>query len=165
MVKIVTKFITNKNNTFLKYLKEELNTCHSFKFSVSFIKQAGLKLFEKEIIAALERGVEGQIITSTYQNFTDVVSLEKFLAWQRLYPHFSCRVDTVPLGDRGFHSKGYIFQQDSEYKTLIGSTNITSFALLRNVEWNARIESNITDKFTLDIIREFNDLWNWIGYT
>lgn len=156
----MTKFITNKNNTFLKYLKEELNSCDSFKFSVSFIKQAGLKLFEKEIIAALERGVEGEIITSTYQNFTDVVSLEKFFTWQKLYPHFTCRVDTVPLGDRGFHSKGYIFQKGSEYKTLIGSTNITSFALLRNVEWNARIVSNITDKFTLDIIREFNELWN-----
>ena len=156
----MTKFITNRNNTFLRYIKEELKTCHSFKFSVSFIKSAGLRLFEKELIAALERGVEGEIITSTYQNFTDVVSLEKFLEWQNRYPNFNCRVDTVPLGDRGFHSKGYIFQDNSEYHTLLGSTNITSFALLRNVEWNARIVTNITDKFTLDILREFSELWN-----
>ncbi len=155
----MAQFITNKNNSFLNYIKEELNSCESFLFSVSFIKRAGLELFEKELVAALERGVSGQIITSTYQNFTDVVSLEKFLMWQKMYPAFSCRVDTIPLGDRGFHTKGYVFQHGATYHTLIGSTNITSFALLRNVEWNARIISNLPDKFIVDVLREFDTLW------
>lgn len=155
----MTQFITNQNHHFLNYVIEELKTCDSFSFSVSFIKKAGLELIEKSIILALERGAKGKLLTSTYQNFTDVVSLEKFLGWQVLYPHFSCRVDNQPLGDRGFHSKGYIFQHDTEFHTLIGSSNITSFALLRNIEWNTRIVSHLIDPFTMDVLNEFNSLW------
>ncbi|MFA5660195.1 MAG: DUF3427 domain-containing protein [Bacilli bacterium] len=155
----MAQLITNHNRNFLNYIKEELKTCDSFMFSVSFIKNAGLSLIEKDMILALERGVEGHILTSTYQNFTDVVSLEKFLGWQSIYPNFSCRVDHLPLGERGFHSKGYIFRQYSEYHTLIGSSNITSFALLRNIEWNTRIVSGLIDPFTLDVVNEFSSLW------
>lgn len=155
----MAQLLTNKNHNFLNLLKEELATCEEFIFSVSFIKHAGLVLFEKQIIDALERGVSAKIITSTYQNFTDVVSLEKFLSWQEVYPNFSCHVDTVPLGDRGFHTKGYIFTNKDEVHTLIGSSNITSFALLRNIEWNARISTKHDDKFVEEIKNDYNYLW------
>ncbi len=155
----MAQFLTNKNHQFLNYLKQELHDCDSFAFSVSFIKNAGLELFEKELIMALEKGVSGKIITSTYQNFTDIASLTKFLAWQKQYPNFSVKVDIAPLGDRGFHSKGYVFEYDDKHVILIGSTNITSFALLRNVEWNARIVATKPDKFTREILNEFKNLW------
>ena len=155
----MAKFLTNKNEEFLNYLKEELKQCDSFSFSVSFIKNAGLQLFERDILNALERGAKGQIITSTYQNFTDVISLEKFLQWQEKYPHFIARVDIAPLGDRGFHTKGYIFKYPDKYNILIGSSNITSFALRRNVEWNARITVKHDDKFALEVINEFSNIW------
>lgn len=93
----MAQFLTNKNQQFLNYLKQELTVCDSFAFSVSFIKNAGLELFEKDLINALQRGVIGQIITSTYQNFTDIVSLEKFFSWQTKFPNFSVRVDVAPL--------------------------------------------------------------------
>ena len=68
------KFLTNYSEiTFLDYIITSLNNCKSFCFSVSFIKIAGLVLLEDAITYALERGVEGKIITSTYQNFTDAI--------------------------------------------------------------------------------------------
>ena len=70
---IDNKFITNyTENTFLENLKTSIEKCNSFSFSVSFIKKAGLVLLEKIIEEALKRGVTGKIITSTYQNFTDI---------------------------------------------------------------------------------------------
>lgn len=156
----MAQFLTNNNEQFLRYLKEELKQCNSFLFSVSFIKNAGLQLFERDILDALERGVTGRIITSTYQNFTDVASLEKFLLWQQIYPHFSVRVDIAPLGDRGFHTKGYIFKYTNKYNILIGSSNITSFALRRNVEWNARITNGLEEKFAIEVTQEFENIWH-----
>ncbi len=79
-------FLTNYSNIkFLNKIKESLKKCKSFYFSVSFIKKAGLILFEREIEEVLERGVKGKIITSTYQNFTDIASLKIFNEWQRKY--------------------------------------------------------------------------------
>jgi HKD family nuclease len=99
-------FLTNYTDTsFLNKIKEKFKKCNSFTLSVSFIKKAGLVLFEREIEEALERGVKGRIITSTYQNFTDIASLKEFLSWQNKYNNFECHVDMNCFGENGFHSK------------------------------------------------------------
>ena len=78
--------ITNNTNIkFLAKIKDSLSKCLSCYFSVSFIKKAGLVLFEKELEDALKRGVDVKIITSTYQNFTDIASLDIFNRFQKLY--------------------------------------------------------------------------------
>ncbi len=82
-------FLTNyTEQTFLERLKDNLRSCNKFCFSVSFIKKAGLVFIVKDIEAALQRGWIGKLITSTYQNFTDVESLVKFLQLQEDYDNF-----------------------------------------------------------------------------
>lgn len=55
-------FLTNYSNyTFLQRLRDCFNKCSSFSLTVSFIKEAGLKLIQKEIENALNRGVKGRI--------------------------------------------------------------------------------------------------------
>lgn len=74
-------FLTNYTEiTFLDKIKDNLRRCKSFLFSISFIKKAGLVLLFKDIEAAVERGAKGRIITSTYQNFTDIESIKSFFA-------------------------------------------------------------------------------------
>ena len=154
-------FLTNKTEiTFLDKIKESLKKCTSFSFSVSFIKVAGLVLFEREIIEALERGVKGRLITSTYQNFTDIPSLRKFLKWQEDYENFYCHLDYGCFGDDGFHSKGYLFEYNNEVEFIVGSTNITRFALLKNVEWNVSLYSDTLIDSYDQANKEFNNLWN-----
>ena len=153
-------FLTNTSSvTFLEQIRESLRKCKSFYFTVSFIKSAGLVLLEREIIEALNRGVEGKIITSTYQNFTDIASLNKFNSWMNKYPKFSCHLDYNSFGNNGFHTKGYIFEYENNYEMIIGSTNITRFVLLRNVEWNISFlrkeESNVVKL----ILEEFDSLY------
>lgn len=78
-----SQFLTNyTETTFLEKIKDNLRHCSSFDFSVSFIKKAGLVLLFKDIEAAVERGAKGRLITSTYQNFTDIESLKIFYALQ-----------------------------------------------------------------------------------
>ena len=154
-------FLTNYSNTkFLDKIKESLKSCSSFSFSVSFIKKAGLILLEKEIEDALKRGCKGRIITSTYQNFTDIPSLELFLSWMKTYPKFICHLDYQCFGDNGFHSKGYLFEYNDSCEFIVGSTNITRFALLKNVEWNVSLYSKDYFDSLNDAYKEFDELWN-----
>ena len=127
-------FLSNNNNEFLNRIKECLKKCNAFFFSVSFIKKAGLVLIERDIEEALHRGAKGKIITSTYQNFTDIGSLEQFLTWQKEYDNFECHLDYECFGDNGFHTKGYMFEYDDSVELVVGSSNITRFALLKNFE-------------------------------
>ncbi len=73
-------FYTNYTDVrFIDKLKRSLDTCQAFDFSVSFIKKPGLALLAPNLEAALaRRGSRGRLLTSTYQNFTDVASLQFF---------------------------------------------------------------------------------------
>ena len=154
-------FLTNQSQiTFLDKIKEGLRNCTAFYFSVSFIKKAGLVLLIDDIKQALKRGANGKIITSTYQNFTDIPSLNEFLNLTKHFPNFNCHIDYNSFIDSGFHSKGYIFEYDNTCEIVIGSSNITRYALLYNIEWNVSVISKNTDPYYQDVTNEFNHLWN-----
>ena len=158
------KFFTNSSEIrFIEKLKSNIDSCLSFSFSVSFIKKAGLKLISANIEAALARGAKGKLITSTYQNFTDVDSLEYFQSLHSRFPdRFECHLDKDCFIDNGgnkvgFHTKGYLFEFADYNELLIGSSNITLFALLKNVEWDVSV---IDDAIYSSVSAEFAELWD-----
>ena len=160
-----TEFFTNYSEVkFIDKLKRNLDLCRSFAFSVSFIKKPGLKLLTPNIEAALSRGAAGRLITSTYQNFTDIDSLQYFLRMQNEHPNFSCHLDKECFVDQncnsvGFHSKGYLFEFDDHCELLVGSSNITIYALLKNIEWDVSVVDN-KDNLTFEAARkEYEYLW------
>ena len=161
-----SKFYTNySDEKFIDKLKASIDTCQAFYFSVSFIKKPGLVILAPNIEAAVARGARGRIITSTYQNFTDVDSLVFFYDLAARYPdRFSCRLDRECFHDAkgsavGFHSKGYLFEYADHKELLVGSSNITVYALLKNIEWDVSV---IDDKAgTYEAARkEFDALWS-----
>ena len=154
-------FLTNYSKIkFLDRIKDSFSKCNAFYLSVSFIKKAGLLLFEKEMEESLKRGVKGKIITSTYQNFTDIESLNTFLRWMEKYPNFEVHLDFSSFGDNGFHSKGYLFEYENSYEVIIGSSNITRFALLKNIEWNISLISKDKNNSHIEALNDFEYLWN-----
>ena len=141
-----SRFYTNYSDIkFIDKLKEHIDLCQAFYFSVSFIRKPGLKLLAPNIEAAIARGAKGQMITSTYQNFTDIDSLVFFHDLAARYPdRFSCHLDRECFHDAkgsavGFHSKGYLFEFADRNELLVGSSNITVYALLKNVEWDVSV--------------------------
>ena len=160
----MNEFYTNYTDTrFIDKLKHNIDECLSFSFSVSFIKKAGLKLIISNIDAALARGAKGKFITTTYQNFTDIESLEYFYNLSIKYPdQFECHLDKECFVDKsgnkyGFHSKGYLFKFHDHNELLVGSSNITVYALLKNIEWDVSI---IDDRIYESAKNEFSFLWD-----
>jgi HKD family nuclease len=134
-------FLTNESSVrFLDKIISDLDSCESFDFSVSFIKKAGLILMQDAIENALKRGVKGRILTSTYQNFTDIPSLEVFWHWQELYPNFECHLEYGSFGDDGFPYQRLCLCFKDHHEVIIGSSNITFFALIKNKEWDLSLE-------------------------
>lgn len=156
-------FLTNyTETTFLEQIKDNLRRCSTFCFSVSFIKKAGLILLFKDIESAVERGAKGRIITSTYQNFTDIESLRSFFALMNRCPHFECHLDDECFHDNGYstigyHSKGYLFEFSDRKEVIVGSSNITRYALLKNIEWDVVIQDPAVYH---QAMAEFEDKWN-----
>ena len=156
------QFLTNYTEvTFLEKIKDCLRHCNSFSFSVSFIKKAGLVLLYKDIEAAVERGCVARLITSTYQNFTDIESLKSFYALMNRCPNFQCHLDYECFHDSGYttlgyHSKGYLFEYDDYTEVIVGSSNITRYALLKNIEWDVVVRDEAVYQ---QAMAEFEDKW------
>jgi len=159
------QFLTNYTKTrFIDKIQENLRTCRSFDFSVSFIKKAGLILLYKDIDDALARGCQGRFITSTYQNFTDIDSLRRFQALAQRYPNFHCHLDYDSFIDNrfsvlGYHSKGYLFTFTDHTEVVVGSSNITRYALLKNIEWDVVIDEPLHGDVFEQAEIEFDNKW------
>ncbi len=162
---MTNQFLTNDTEqTFLEKIKDSLRHCTAFFFSVSFIKKAGLVLLFKDIEAAVERGAVGRIITSTYQNFTDIESLKSFFALQSRCKNFICHLDHECFHDSGYvtigyHSKGYLFEYEDKCEVIVGSSNITRYALLKNVEWDVAVSAEKSSTLFMDAMGEFEEKW------
>ena len=162
-----SSILTNyTDDTFLATIQANLRECNSFYFSVSFIKKAGLDLLSNDIRAAIERGAKGKLITSTYQNFTDIESLRWFLNLASSYSNFECHLDDECFYDirtyttNGFHTKGYFFEFGERGEIIIGSSNITRYALLKNIEWDLVVNCEKDSDVYKNALQEFDFLWS-----
>ena len=67
--------------------------------------------------------------------------------------HYGCEDEEVVKED--FYTKGYIFKKEEIYRIIIGSSNITSAALIYNWEWNTKIVSMEDGEMARKSVQEF----------
>ena len=147
--------INSKHTNLLNEIKQSLKECKSFYFSVAFINYSGLQLLLDTLKEVKDKGVQGKIITTTYLNFTEPKALEKIQEFDNIDMKIFIADKEV-----GFHTKVYIFENEDNYKIIIGSSNLTQSALKSNIEWNVKVVSKEDTPFIQDVLKEYNNLWD-----
>ncbi|PTL38843.1 DUF3427 domain-containing protein [Alkalicoccus saliphilus] len=142
----------DKRQDVLTSLTDELKTCRTFMFSVAFVTESGLATLKSHLLDLYEKGVEGKILTSTYQYFNQPKIFRELLKLKNV----EVRIANID----GFHSKGYIFQHDQYYSLIVGSSNLTSSALKVNYEWNVKLNSHENGELIDHFEEQFRDMWN-----
>ncbi|WP_434797355.1 DEAD/DEAH box helicase [Terrisporobacter vanillatitrophus] len=147
--------INSKHNNLLNELKKSLKECKSFYFSVAFINYSGLQLLLDTLKEVEDKNVKGKIITTTYLNFTEPKALERIQEFENIDMKIFIADNKV-----GFHTKVYIFENEDDYKIIIGSSNLTQSALKSNVEWNVKVLSKEGAPFIEHVLKEYDNLWD-----
>lgn len=133
----------------LTTIDKELRSCDEFWFSVAFVTKSGVAVL-LNLLKELElKKINGKILVSQYQNFTQPEALRTLLKLTNI------DVRIVVKGD--FHAKGYLFKKGNSYDLIIGSSNLTASALCANKEWNLKVSSSHEGKLIGDALREFNN--------
>lgn len=148
------QFIINKpekKDFFLNVLQNELDNCKAFIISVAFITQDGLNAIKAQLSDLARRGISGRILTSTYLGFNEPKVFTSLLE----IPNVEVRVSNKP----GFHSKGYLFEQENHRSFIIGSSNLTMSALKLNYEWNVKLTSTDYGEMITEIHQHLEDEW------
>lgn len=131
-------------------LKQEMESCDEFMFSVAFVNSGGVNALAQEFRDLDRKGIRGRLIASQYQNFTEPNALKALLK----NTNIEVRIITEEVSK--MHSKCYIFRHGDMYDVIIGSSNLTNSALCENIEWNLKINSKDSGEIIKDIISEFN---------
>lgn len=150
-------FLTNdyhRGQKVLSSVEEELMHCDEFMISVAFITKSGITPLLQTFQELERKGVTGRILTTDYLMFSEPEALKTLNSLKNLSLKMYCTE-----GSRGFHTKGYIFHRDQLYRIIIGSSNMTQYALTVNQEWNTRIISTEQGEYAQDIRKEFEILW------
>ncbi len=150
---IINSYLEGKK--VLSLIENELLNCDSFDISVAFITKSGITPLLQVLLELEKRDISGRILTTDYLMFSD----PEALCTLSHLTNVSLRMYQTGNGT-GFHTKGYIFHKDDICKILIGSSNLTQYALTINQEWNAKIVSTDRGEFAQKVRQEFEYLWN-----
>lgn len=135
--------LNTANNSMLRSLRNELKRAASFTFSVAFVTPRAIALLKQELVDF--EGV-GRIVTSDYLGFNSPQAFAELLNLRRI------GIDVRLHEDSAFHPKGYVFQRPEGVTVILGSSNLTENAIVRNHEWNLRVsaarDSDLAEQFS-----------------
>lgn len=117
-------------NTVLRILREELARCDEFIFSVAFVTPNAIAMLKQELV---EFSGHGTIVTSDYLGFNSPAAFSELLNLEAL------GIDVRIHSADAFHPKGYIFKSADVVTAMIGSSNLTGNAIVKNHEWNLKV--------------------------
>ena len=149
-----TLILNQASDNFFNELRRSFADCQRFYINVAFVNYSGLQILLDILKEVEAKGIPGQVITSTYLNFTDPKSLDKL----RTFSNIELRL-FIAKPSRGFHPKAYIFSYGNTTKAIVGSSNITQSALKSNVEWNAATVAQSDNPYIISVLAEFRAVW------
>ena len=134
------QFVSNNHKEgkkVLSFIEDELLACDRFQISVAFITMSGITPLLQTLKELEKKQIQGEILTTNYLNFSEPRALEKLNGLSNI----TLKMYDVEAAGNGFHTKGYIFKKEELYRIIIGSSNMTSAALIVNKEWNTKLIS------------------------
>lgn len=137
-------------------IRGELASADSVDLLLAFVKWTGLRVLERELRGLRERGVRLRVITTTYIGATERRALD------RLVNDFGAEVKVSYETKRTrLHAKAWIFHRNTGFDTaFIGSSNLSTSALLEGLEWNVRISRHATPELMRKAEATFETYWN-----
>jgi superfamily II DNA or RNA helicase/HKD family nuclease len=144
-------------------LEKEIESADRIDLIIAFIRWSGLRLVAPRLRAFVERGGRLRVITTTYTGSTERRAIEHLLELGAEVK-VSYQTDMTRL-----HAKAWMFHRETGFSTVfIGSSNLSTSAMLDGVEWNVRLSRvdapTIVDKFsaTFDSYWEHPDFETYV---
>jgi superfamily II DNA or RNA helicase/HKD family nuclease len=137
-------------------LRAEIDSADSVDLLCAFVMWHGLRLIEKELQTARDSGVPIRVVTTTYIGGTERRALD------RLIRDFGAEVKVQYDAARTrLHAKAWLFGRQTGFDTAyVGSSNLTTSALLEGVEWNVRLSAGATPSLLDKFKATFETYWN-----
>ncbi len=136
-------------------LQAELASADRVDLLIAFVKWSGIRLVEEPIKELIhKRGGRVRVLTTTYTGASDANALKALAEWGA-----DVRISYDNRRTR-LHAKAWVFHRHSGATTAyIGSSNLSSSALLEGLEWNVRLAALESPSLLEKISAAFESHW------
>ena len=117
----------------LEYVLDNIQSCNSFVLAIAFVTRSGVACLHQSLKEFGERNAQGEILVSTYLNFSDPSAIKALSNFSGIKVSF--------VNESNFHGKTYFFEHDDYAQIMIGSSNLTQNALGKNTEVNLGVSA------------------------
>ena len=137
-------------------LKAEIESADSIDLLCAFVMSRGLRLLETPLQRARDAGIPIRVITTTYIGGTEREALD------RLVRDFGAQIRIQYDAARTrLHAKAWLFRRNTGFDTAyVGSSNLSTSALLEGVEWNVRLSATATPTLLTKFEATFDSYWH-----
>ncbi|MHB1193491.1 MAG: DUF3427 domain-containing protein [Longimicrobiales bacterium] len=135
-------------------LQAELASADRADLLIAFVKWSGIRLVEEPVRELIARGGRIRVLTTTYTGASELNALSALARWGA-----EVRISFDNRRTR-LHAKSWIFHRDSGASTAyIGSSNLSSAAMLDGLEWNVRLAALESPSLLEKITASFEAYW------
>lgn len=146
-VRLITSNLIHK-------ISELTSKADTIYWITAFAMKSGVQIVLPYLKEAATRGAEIKILVGDYLYITQPEALELLF-------------DNVPQAEihfyeshgTSFHPKAYLFRTDEKSHVIVGSSNLSSSALTRGIEWNVHAPSSVDTKLFETAVSEFMKLF------
>jgi superfamily II DNA or RNA helicase/HKD family nuclease len=133
-------------------LASEIPSADRIDIIMAFVRWAGVRMLAEPLRAAAARGVPIRVLTTTYTGSTQRSALDWLVREAKAEVAVSYETQATRL-----HAKAWLFGRDSGFDTAyVGSSNLTSWALVDGLEWNVRLVTPTTPHLIQRFRRTFD---------
>ena len=146
--------ITSNFKKEIEHVLEE-NILTGITIVVAFITPSGSRQLLEWVNHYQLDHIPIKIVTGTYTDFTHPDALVLLVDESVI----SLRV--IDSQEENLHAKAFLLElAQNQGIIFIGSSNLTAFALNKNIEWNAKISSFQNPDYYIEVKKNFDFLWN-----
>ena len=137
-------------------LRAELVTADEVDMLSAFVKWAGIRVIEKQLMELQVRGARLRVLTTTYMGATEKRAVDELVTRFGAEVRVNYEVNSTRL-----HAKAWMFKRKSGLHTAyVGSSNLSRPALVEGIEWNVRISESDTPTLMRKFDTTFQSYWN-----
>jgi HKD family nuclease len=155
---MLVRVIDNTSHDLVATLTEGIQRSNDIRIASAFVSRKGLALLEKAIEGALQAGAKFDFVIGLDTKITEPGALRYLydLSQSCSTLKLSCFVSERTTGL--YHPKIYLLRVDDRVTSIIGSSNLTTGGLRRNLEINVLMDGAMSDEAISDAYAKFSEL-------
>lgn len=134
---------TGASNPLLTLLERDLADASALDIAVAFVLPSGVQRLYSHFEDLLARGGSFRLLTGDYLDVSDPDAMQRLLDLRTLYGAERCQLRVFESRGLSYHPKAYIVSHiGGRGVAYVGSSNLSSSALVEGIEWNYRVMSS-----------------------